>query len=281
MAFVGLQSVWATTTACQPGKWALTFDDGPHPSISSELLSLLRANNVKATFFVVGQNVEYYPDILRQIYAEGHEIAVHSWSHPDLTTLTTDQLREQIRSTMDIIYSVIQVTPTLVRPPYGSTNGEVKEIMDEFGLEEVIWNVDSNDWRYAQQYSDSYEAGEVTKQEMLNSLNAMDPSTTGVISLQHDIHQASVYTIGEVINAIRAKGFTLSTVQQCIAGPYRPSTTISSTSTVISSTLPPTTSDSATQTTDSDTATMTSSEDTVTETTDSDTATITSSYENT
>ncbi|KAJ1966578.1 hypothetical protein IWQ62_002381 [Dispira parvispora] len=219
MAFVGLQSVGATTTECSPGKWALTFDDGPHPSISLEILSLLRKNNAKATFFVVGKNVADNPGILRQIYEDGHEIGVHTWNHLDLTSLNTNQIRKEIGSTVDVIYQTVGVRPTLARPPFGNTNELVRGIMKEFGLEGITWNVDSNDWRYAQEYHDSYEAGKFTEEELFSHLKDKDPSTTGVISLQHDVHEASVYITGEVIRGIRTKGFSLTTVKQCISGP--------------------------------------------------------------
>ncbi|KAJ1956928.1 chitin deacetylase [Dispira parvispora] len=247
MTLIWLHSAWAKVTSCQPGQWSLTFDDGPHPSITPVILDSLKKANVTATFFVLGEKVEKYPDMLKKVHAAGHEIAVHTWSHPHLTSISAEEIREEIRSTLDVVYETIGVKPTLIRPPYGETNEMVESIMAEFGLEAITWNVDSNDWRYAETYNDSPVAGEATKQGMLKSLAGINPTTNGVISLHHDIHQASAYVLGDIIPAIQAKGFKLSTVQECIKGSTAPwpsanpiSSTNGSTSTSVETATVPT-----------------------------------------
>ncbi|KAJ1647146.1 hypothetical protein IWQ61_010124 [Dispira simplex] len=204
MAFVELQPVCATTEACQPGKWALTFDDGPDSSNSLALLDMLKKHNVRATFFIVGSSVESNVDILTRIPADDHEVAVHTWDQPDLRNETDDEIREQVNSTVKAIYETIGVKPTLMWPPYGSTNDRVNGIMSEFNLE------------YVDKYGDHKDAWEATKQEMFTSLKSLNADTDGAISLQHDKYRVSVEKIEEIITAIHAKGFTLSAVQKCI-----------------------------------------------------------------
>ncbi|KAJ1659479.1 hypothetical protein IWQ61_001447 [Dispira simplex] len=103
MAFVELQPVCATIETCQPSKWALTVDDGPDSSNSLALLDMLKKHNVKATFFIVGSNVESNVDILTRIHADDHDVVVHTWDQPDLTNETDDKIREQINSTVKVI----------------------------------------------------------------------------------------------------------------------------------------------------------------------------------
>ncbi|KAF7320898.1 NodB-like proteiny domain-containing protein [Mycena chlorophos] len=108
-------------TAC-PTKynWGVSFDDGPAP-YTPNLLNFLQEKNITATFFVVGSRVISFPDILINEYMAGHEIAVHTWSHPHLTTLSNEQIVAELGWTRLAIQSVLGVTPTTMRPPYGDT----------------------------------------------------------------------------------------------------------------------------------------------------------------
>src|SRR6186713_1076398 len=99
---------------------ALTFDDGPNATLTPKLLDLLAARHLKATFFVVGQNAADHPEILKRAVREGHEIANHSWSHPNLGKMSDEAVRRELRRTDETINAAIGVRPTLFRPPYGS-----------------------------------------------------------------------------------------------------------------------------------------------------------------
>src|SRR6201995_141918 len=99
---------------------AMTFDDGPHTQLTPKLLDLLAARHIKVTFFVLGECVEQNPEVLRRAAREGHEIATHSWSHPNFAKLSDDSARSQLQRTDDIIRTTIGARPTLFRPPYGS-----------------------------------------------------------------------------------------------------------------------------------------------------------------
>lgn len=130
---------------CSGGVVALTYDDGPEPQ-TELLLDQLKLYNLKATFFLVGQNVEIYPQIAQRIVREGHQVANHSWSHADLTTLTDLEVAQELKSTQAIIKRVTGVTPKFARPPYGATDSRVERLIVAQGLANTIWSQDSYDW---------------------------------------------------------------------------------------------------------------------------------------
>ena len=101
-----------------PMTWGLTYDDGP-AFYTSELLSYLDANNLKTTFFTVGSRCAEFPKTLQVEYMGGHQIGVHTWSHPYLTTLTNEQIIAELGWTKKVIKDVLGVTPNFMRPPYG------------------------------------------------------------------------------------------------------------------------------------------------------------------
>ena len=123
---------------------ALTFDDGPHPYQTDKILALLEKYNIKATFFVVGENVSYYADVLRREVAAGHEIGNHTYHHTVLAGCTEDTIREELGTTAAIIEEVTGKKPTLFRPPEG--NVACIEKADAEGYTVVLWSVDTRDW---------------------------------------------------------------------------------------------------------------------------------------
>src|SRR5947209_18770810 len=118
---------------------ALTFDDGPNATLTPKLLDLLAARHLKATFFVVGQNAADHPDILRRAVKEGHEIANHSWSHPNLAKMSDEAVRRELQKTDDAIAAAIGKRPTLLRATYGSITARQKTwIHEEIGYKIII-----------------------------------------------------------------------------------------------------------------------------------------------
>ncbi|HEY3991684.1 MAG TPA: polysaccharide deacetylase family protein, partial [Ktedonobacteraceae bacterium] len=126
---------------------ALTFDDGPQPVFTPQVLNVLQRYGVPATFFCIGSQVQEYPEIVRHIFEEGNVVGNHTWNHPDLTTLSPDAIRWQLRSTSAIIQQTTGVAPTLFRPPYGATNTMVGSIATQLGLVQTEWTVDTVDWQ--------------------------------------------------------------------------------------------------------------------------------------
>src|SRR5882724_2957395 len=105
---------------------AMTFDDGPSAKLTPKLLDLLAAHHIKATFFVIGENVVEHPEIVARAAHEGHEIGNHSWSHPYLAKMSDEGVRRELQRTEDAIKSATGARPTLLRPPYGSITARQK-----------------------------------------------------------------------------------------------------------------------------------------------------------
>ncbi|MDQ6596394.1 polysaccharide deacetylase family protein [Bacillus salipaludis] len=124
---------------------ALTFDDGPSP-YTFYILDILKRNHILATFFVVGSEAKKFPNIINRIHSEGHVIGNHTWSHPDISTLSESQLRSEIHSTNDQIKKLIGISPNLFRAPYGAIDNDTEAIIKKWGMTSVLWNVDSQDW---------------------------------------------------------------------------------------------------------------------------------------
>lgn len=125
---------------------ALTFDDGPSPQYTPQVLDVLRDHGVKATFFVCGDNVVEYPAVIRRMAAEGHTIGNHTWSHPDLPGLSADDIRDQIQRTQDAITEACSRRPVLFRAPYGDFSDTTLAVCADMGLRPISWSVDPEDW---------------------------------------------------------------------------------------------------------------------------------------
>jgi peptidoglycan-N-acetylglucosamine deacetylase len=183
---------------------AMTFDDGPSPETTPRLLDILKQRNIKATFFMIGQNAERNPEIVKRILADGHEIGNHSWTHPQLAKLPDDRVTEEITKTQNAITNASGYTPKLLRPPYGSITGRQKEwIENQFGLSVILWSVDPFDWKRP--------GASVIQQRILAG------ARPGAIILSHDIHKQTVDSMPATLDALAAKGFKFVTVSQLIA----------------------------------------------------------------
>jgi peptidoglycan-N-acetylglucosamine deacetylase len=183
---------------------ALTFDDGPHGANTPRLLEMLKQRKIHATFFMVGQCVTEFPDIVKKIVAEGHEVANHSWSHPQLSTMSEAGVREQIQKTHDAIIAACGVTPKIMRPPYGAFTARQRAwAHGEWGYQCILWDVDPEDWKVRN--------AEHVKNEILKA------AVPGSIILTHDIHKTTVDAMPETVDALLAKGFKFVTVSELIA----------------------------------------------------------------
>jgi len=127
---------------------ALTFDDGPDPSVTPALLALLRRANVKATFFCVGERVQRHADVARQIVTDGHLLGNHGFSHSYRTNLfSTARLRDELRQCQETLAKVAGAPPRFFRPPMGLTNPRVARVARELGLTAVGWSAGGKDQR--------------------------------------------------------------------------------------------------------------------------------------
>lgn len=125
---------------------ALTFDDGPSPDTLT-ILDILRAANLKATFFLIGERVETYPAIAEKIVREGHEIGNHSYSHPIFLFCSNDKTRRELIKTQEIIEKITGVTPKLARPPCGVRSKAYFETAQELDLQTIQWSDTGFDWK--------------------------------------------------------------------------------------------------------------------------------------
>jgi peptidoglycan/xylan/chitin deacetylase (PgdA/CDA1 family) len=196
----------STYNSCQvEGPYvAMTFDDGPHPKLTPRLLDILKERGLKATFYVIGQNVVQYPEIMQRMVAEGHEIGNHSYTHPSFTKVSAAKLGEEISKSNEVILQVCGVKPTTVRPPYGATNSTInKRLNDEFGFAVIMWSVDPLDWKIRR-------ASHVSNHILQNT-------KAGSIILAHDIHPSTIEAMPAALDGLLAKGHKFVTVSELIA----------------------------------------------------------------
>ena len=131
-----------------PGKEiALVFDDGPTPWSTPIILENLKKLRIRATFSLVGKNVSTYPELAKRIVADGHEVANRTWSNLELTGMTPEQIRSEIKADFDIIYKITGVKPRFFRPPGSKTNPEIEDIASSAGMTVLMHSLDSGDWR--------------------------------------------------------------------------------------------------------------------------------------
>jgi peptidoglycan/xylan/chitin deacetylase (PgdA/CDA1 family) len=183
---------------------AMTFDDGPHAQNTPRLLDMLKQRNIKATFYLVGQCVKEYPQLVKRMVAEGHEVASHSWSHPLLSKMGDEAVRDQLQKTHDAIVQASGVAPKTMRPPYGGfTERQRKWAHGEFGYKVILWDVDPLDWKVR-------NAANVEREILQHTV-------PGSIILSHDIHKSTVDAMPSTLDALAAKGFKFVTVSELIA----------------------------------------------------------------
>ena len=186
-------------TSGEPKKIALTFDDGPHPKYTEQLLDGLKERGVAATFFVTGENAENYPDIIRREQDEGHLIGNHTYSHIQLTSRNRETFREELVQTNEILEEITGEKISFVRPPYGSWD---KSFEKELNMFPVLWNIDPLDWC-------SNNADCVVRKVESNA-------EENAIILLHDCYDTSVKAALRIIDDLTAQGYHFVTVDEIL-----------------------------------------------------------------
>ncbi len=190
------------------GKYiALTFDDGPHPKYTAEILDILDEFNAKATFFVVGKNAENYPDLIKREYNSGHEIGNHTYNHPDMKKISVDKAVEEIIKTQNAIYEIIGVKPVLFRAPGGIFTDELVVEVEELECKPILWSwrQDTKDWC-------NVSAGNIVN-NVLNNLQ------NGDIILFHDFNTKGSPTpkaLKNIIPKLKEMGYEFVTVSELL-----------------------------------------------------------------
>lgn len=177
---------------------ALTFDDGPDPQLTPQLLDMLFRERVHATFFVQGDAAVVHPGLVARALREGHTIGTHTWSHPRLPFLSAEDVRREVVATKDVVIAATGRTPILMRPPYGEFSSRVLEVLRSTGDAVIMWNVDTEDWK-------NKNVPETTRR-------AIEGSKPGSIILMHDVHPTSVQSVPGIIRGLRERGYSLVSV---------------------------------------------------------------------
>lgn len=180
-------------------KIALTFDDGPHPYYTRQLLKGLREREVKATFFIIGKSVDAYPEIVKEIYEDGHLIGNHTYNHTQLTSQNAEKFKEEIIRTNEVIKEVTGEDTIFIRPPYGSWN---KEFEKELNMFPVLWNIDPLDWC-------SSDASCIVR----NVCSKVDEDD---IILMHDQYKTTVTAALKIVDRLKEEGYEFVTVDELL-----------------------------------------------------------------
>jgi peptidoglycan/xylan/chitin deacetylase (PgdA/CDA1 family)/Flp pilus assembly protein TadD len=186
------------------GRIALTFDDGPHPSLTPRILDLLDRFNVKATFFLIGKQAELYPDLVAETYRRGHEMGNHSYSHANLTQMPRLQVEQELVKTRAIIREACGAAATLFRPPGGNYNDEVLAAAQTLGFRTVLWTATISSYRGRD--------GEATLNGMLRQ------TRDGGILLLHNGQDETVDVLALLLSALQRQGLTPTTVSDLLQG---------------------------------------------------------------
>lgn len=185
---------------------AMTFDDGPHPTNTPRLLDMLRERGLRATFYLIGNRVVQYPDIVRRIAQEGHEIGNHSWSHPFLNRMSDRAVTLEIDQTTNAIFQVTGRPPVTFRPPYGAfTRRQRTALHANRTLPTILWSVDPQDWR---------RPGASTVANRI-----LSGTRQGGIILSHDIHRGTIDAMPQTLDGLTARGLHFVTVSQILGWP--------------------------------------------------------------
>lgn len=185
---------------CETAKClALTFDDGPDPVLTPQILDILKTHKVHATFFVMGRHVVGNEAILQRMHNEGHEIGNHSWDHPYFTRIPLDQVHDQINNTQNAIIKAGVPAPRLFRPPYGDMN---EAVLAHIPLTVVRWNIDPEDWRPKQQA------------HLLEHMATF--ARGGGVVVMHDTEVTTLAQLDALLTQLESQQYTLTTVSNVL-----------------------------------------------------------------
>jgi peptidoglycan/xylan/chitin deacetylase (PgdA/CDA1 family) len=188
---------------------ALTFDAGSVDGPAAEILQTLRAYGLRLTFFLTGQWVESYPELALQVAADGHELANHSYFHPDFTTLGSEQIAWELEYTNALVEARLgRSTKPWFRPPFGARNQRVLDLAGELGYRSVYWTLDSGDWR-------TNATAPVVLHRVLSNAGPGD------IVVHHVAATATAEALPAIVEGLQERGLRIVTVSELLglAGP--------------------------------------------------------------
>ena len=198
-------------------KWiALTFDDGPYPPYTDRLLDVLKAKRIHATFFLVAEQAQQYPELVRRMKAEGHTVGLHAFRHRDFLKLTEEEKRKDLEQGKNLLRDITGKNPVYWRPPHGFRDFSVMETAAAQNLTVINWSVIPRDWT------------RIDSQEIFRRV--MDKAEDGAIVLLHDgdspgykaSRQATVDAVAPLIDSLREKGYHLVSLEEYVQAEKRP-----------------------------------------------------------
>ncbi len=191
---------------------ALTFDDGPAPTWTSQILDELKKEDVKATFFMIGHHVQKYPDIARRVAREGHSIGNHGYAHSVILYYTPAEIEEEIKYTEHVIREVTGRTTTMFRPPKAWLRDSTKDKIRSMGYEVVLWSLNSKDWvGFPHGWTVRYLAPRVRGGDIL-----LFHDSGNIFAREGGDRSQTVAAVALLIKTLRGKGFSFVTVEELL-----------------------------------------------------------------
>lgn len=188
-------------------KVAISFDATWGADYTPKLLEILKAENVKATFYLAGFWIEKYPEMVKKIAQEGHELGNHTYSHPHLNSLAESEIKREIMQTHEMIKELTGKSTTVFRPPFGEYSNKVINVAKDCGYQTIIWDVDSLDWK------------NLSAQQIQSRI--VEKVKPGSIVLMHNAGLNTPQALPGIIKALKQKGYKFTTTSELlIRGPY-------------------------------------------------------------
>ncbi|KAL0571616.1 hypothetical protein V5O48_010350 [Marasmius crinis-equi] len=210
------QTAQVFSTCAQPNTVALTFDDGPWEYMF-DISDTLTQNGAKGTFFFNGDNFgciydQAQIDEVKYAFNQGHQVASHTWSHPHLTTLSSDQINDEMQRVEQALQRIVGVVPAFMRPPYGEYNDDVQSIAGARGQSLVLWDFDAGD-----------ADGKAPNDTLSDYRNRIDQHPSTFLPLNHETHETTAHqVIPQVVQWLKDAGYNMVTVAECLGmEPYQ------------------------------------------------------------
>jgi peptidoglycan/xylan/chitin deacetylase (PgdA/CDA1 family) len=195
-----------------PGTISFTFDDGVSKNFS-DLLDILGKENIKATFFIIGESLKVASNLAlaKEAHRRGHTLSNHTWTHPQITKIPVAQLEEELRKTEAALEEIRGPAGSckFFRPPFGATNPSINDLLSKLGYTVFLWNIDTNDW-------DTKRSRDVLLNEYKKLFSSADPKKNSYISLQHDRRKDSVVLVPQIAQLARDKGFRIIPLEETV-----------------------------------------------------------------